>query len=244
MAHVKATFKHVPDSQKAEFKNSRCLLNVSVGHEGYEGEKFAAIISLIQDSFGSCIISVDDSLQRYTMALDRPEDVSFFHNMANNEGELWLARNQIYYSQLTNLENVIRWDTWLQHSGLPDIKNKIMSVIKGDPSYKEVFDQSINNYLARFTKRLSDFPHFNQKRARLLCLEYLVEEYSVLCLWPELKCHFEVYPNGHDIIMHETYKRFILSNHPDLLRSIAITFKNSERLKPQRFESLSATDKH
>jgi hypothetical protein len=73
-------------------------------------------------------------------------------------------------------------------------------------------------------------------RAKFLCFNYLLEECAALCLWPQLNCHFEVYPSPRNAIMAQTHKHFVLPKYPDLLHAVAIKFKNRKQFLPQSFK--------
>ena len=116
MKNIRASFKGVTDKDKENFKESSCLLTISVGQEYHEGERFAATVELINQHFDACTISIYDSLQRYTMALNSNQDPHDFHFLAATEGSLWLKRNKEYLKKINNLKAVYRWDMWLKHS--------------------------------------------------------------------------------------------------------------------------------
>lgn len=234
MRRIKPVFR-CADADKKVFKNSQCLLTISVGQEIHEGEKFDTTIELVNNSFKSCIMLIDDTLQRHTMALNRKENSDFFYDISLKEGDLWLARNEIYYKKLTILNKVIRWDSWLQHPNYFEQQSKIISLIESDFVYRKAFEETIDEFLERYIRRKSDKADMNMERAHSLCFNYLVEECSALCLWVELSCNFEVYPNRRNRVMDETHKRFVLQDHPNLLHSVAIKFKNRKQLYPQHF---------
>ena len=96
MGKIKAVFK-CDAFEKVKFKDSRCLLTVSMGQEAQTGERFSATMDLINNSFPECIISFHDGLQRYTMALIEGKDPSLFMEIPQKEGDLWLARHRKNY---------------------------------------------------------------------------------------------------------------------------------------------------
>ena len=235
MTYVKPVFRRNNiTEEKEKFKHSKCLLTISVGQEVHEGEKFSTTIELINSSFQSCIMLIDDSLQRHTMALEREEDADFFYDHSIQEGNLWLERNEKYYKNLTILDKIIRWDMWLFHAAYHEQKNKIITLMQNDPDYKYAFDETIEEFLRRYYKRAMHKTIFDIERDRKLCRDYLVEECTALCLWIELNCHFEVYPNKRNLAMDETHKRFVQPSFPHLLNGVAIKFKNRKQFKPQR----------
>ncbi len=243
MKEVKCNFKNITNDDKVKFKNSDCLLLISVGQESHEGSRFSATIDLINTSFKSCIISLYDSIQRHTMALNSDKPPEFFHTISVKEGDLWLERNRRYIDNLSVPNKILRWDMWLKHLSFGDQKIKLTSLLKNDPSYKSFFDITIDKYLERYCKHLTDISNFDMDRARKLCFDYVLEECVVLCLWLELNCQFEVYPNIHNDAIEETRKRLIFPHHPDLLRALTIRFRNSKQLKPQQFISYENAEK-
>lgn len=234
MSYIKPVFR-CSDAEKAKFNTSQCLLTISVGQEVHEAEKFEATIELVNKHFKSCIMMIDDTLQRHTMALNTPYDADFFYEHSVTEGYLWLQRNKKYYSKLTILNQIIHWNTWLAHPEYKNKKDQIESLIQHDSSFHDCFESTITEFLNRYYRRLVESEHFDRQKAHQLCYDYLVEECTAMCLWPELNCQFEVYPSQRNDAMTETHKRLVVQNYPDLLHAVAIKFKNRKQLKPQRF---------
>lgn len=237
MKTVKCNFKNA-DNYQANFKDSQCLLLISVGQEAHEEERFAATIDLINDSFKFCFISLYDTLQRHTMSLNRMLDPESFHGIAEKEGKLWMERNKQYYDKLRIPKKILRWDMWLNHNNYKSEKSKLMNLMQKDPSYKLAFDITIEKYLERYCKNLNEKTEFNMDRAKKICFDYILEECTVLCLWPELKCEFEIYPNAHNDAIEETRKRFIYTQYENMLQPLTLRFRNAKQLRPQKFNSL------
>ena len=237
MNYLKPVLKYPASFDKAQFKKAKCLLTISVGQEVHEGDKFAATIELVNDSFGSCVMLIDDTLQRHSMALDKKEEAEFFYNASLLAGDLWLQRNKIYYQQLGILETIIRWDKWLTHPHYFLSQEKIKQLIREDAAYSQSFDATIEEFLRRYYLRLTQQEDFDWERAKRLCFNYLIEECTALCLWPELNCQFEVYPNKRNLAMHETHQKLVIPHYADLLHAIAIKFKHRKQFKPQQFQS-------
>lgn len=238
MDYIKPVFKCL-DIYKEQFNSSQCLLTISVGQEVHEEKKLKATIELVNSTFKSAILLIDDSLQRHTMALTSKSDAESFYEFSIKLGDEWLSRNEEYYKKLTILKKVIRWDEWLNHPYYSINQNLIKSTIETDCTYKNAFDITIDEFLKRYYQRLIDKEDFDIKRARLLCLDYLIEECTAMCLWPEMGCQFEVYPSPRNLAMQETHKRFVLPKYPDLLHAVAIKFKNRNQFKPQYLELLN-----
>ena len=243
MANIKSVFRYIDDISRAKFCNSQCLLTISVGQEVHENEKFETTIDLIHHSFDSCIMLIDDSLQRHTMVLDRKENADELYAFSIEEGDRWLIRNEQYYNRLTNLKEIIRWDKWLKHPDYIAQQQTIKTVINNDIQYKSIFNETITEFLTRYFARIINKNDFDKERAYSLCFDYLLEECTAMTLWPELKCQFEVYPSKRNFAMDETHKRFVLPHYPDLLHAVAIKFKNRKQLKPQQFNLVDSLNK-
>lgn len=242
MISTKAVYRYVDEERRASFNSSQCLLSISVGQESHENGKFEATIDLVNQSFESCVLLVGDSLQRHTMFLGQTEDADDLYNLAVLEGDAWLERNKKSYGKLNHLNKIIRWDTWLYHPNYISSQEMIKKMIDSDASYKQAFDRTIIEFLTRYCSRMATQADFNEKRAYQLCFDYLVEECTAMILWPELECHFEVYPSKRNLAMAETHRRFVLPNYPNLLHAVAIKFKNRKQLKSQQVIPLIAQE--
>ena len=219
-------------------KHSRCLTTISVGQQTHEGERFSATVELINNSFQSCTMLIDDSLQRHTMALRSRENAEFFYERSIKEGDLWLERNEKYLRKLNILDKMIRWDTWLHHPDFIVKKKEIEEALAEDSTYRHAFDSSIDAFVVKYQSRLADPENFDVERAKKLSFDFVLEECTALCLWPALQCQYEVYPNQHNAAIEETRRRFVLSKYPDLLQHITIGFRNSKQIGQQQFELL------
>ncbi|MCX7114807.1 MAG: hypothetical protein NTW08_02690 [Gammaproteobacteria bacterium] len=238
MGKIKAVYRYIDEMNREKFKQAQCLLTISVGQEVHEDEKFEATIQLINTTFRSCIMLVDDTLQRHTMAINQIKSPQDLQATSLDEGNQWLVRNEKYFSQLNNLSKIIRWDMWLKHEQYERNQNIIKQLIEDDIVYKKLFHITIDEFLTRYVSRVAAGSYFNYERAYQLCLDYLIEECTAMTLWPELNCHFEVYPSRRNPVMDETHKRFVLPEYPNLLHAVAVKFKNRKQLKPQHFKTL------
>ncbi len=237
---IKPIFKYDAIHAPIPFDQAHCLLTISVGQEVHEGEPFAATVALVHQQFARCTLLIDDTLQRHTLALLHPmlraED---FVATTQQAGAAWLARNQIVYEQLPQLK-IVQWDYWLTHPRYPATFRRVNYLVTQYPAYQQAIHSTIRTFLQRYTPRLSPeiLRQFNYARAQELCRDYVLEECTALCLWPELQCHYEIYPSPRNAAMTYTHQQFLLPRYPDLLHPIAIKFKQRKQFKPQRFMSL------
>jgi hypothetical protein len=234
MADTKCFIKFSSNDQR-KLKLSTCLFTISVGQQTHEGEYFRSTVDLLSDSFQSCVMLVDDSLQRHTMAIGREEGPDFFYDTAIEEGNLWLERNRMYYSRLKNLRKIVRWDAWLKHPKFNETKKAIKKLINEDSIYARAFSDSINEFVAKRQGRVESDAGFDINRAKKLSFDFILEECAALCLWTELGCDYEVYPNLHNAAINGTRERFVRPHYPQLLKAVTLGFRNAKQLLPQRF---------
>lgn len=97
---------------------------------------------------------------------------------------------------------------------------------------------SIKEFLNRYCTRLENNIIFDYDRGHQLCFDYLLEECTAMTLWPEIQCHYEVYPSRRNFGIDATHNLFVLSKYPDLLHPVAIKFKNRKQLQPQQLKVL------
>jgi len=230
MPKTKSFIRFLNETDKEKLKEKSCLFTISVGQQTHEGEHFRATIELLNATFKSCTMLVDDSLQRHTIAIQQEFEPEYYYEMSIKEGDLWLERNEKYYGKLTNLEKIIRWDTWLKHADFDLKRNAILNLIEQDSTYKSAFEQSINEFTIKLQERTTDNKYVDIERAKRLSFDFIVEECTALCLWPELNCHYEVYPNLHNSAINETRQRFVLAYTPHLINQITLGFRNAAQL--------------
>jgi hypothetical protein len=240
---IKPVFKFDKEVTQIPFSQSRCLLTISVGQEVHEGDKFAATVDLVREHFAACTMLIDDTLQRHTMVLNHSATADDFMDISRREGDQWLLRNQQHYHNLPNLK-ILHWDYWLQHPQYLIISKQIQELLAQDTAYQDAFNLTITIFLQRYCQRLSAeiLAQFNHARAHQLCFDYLLEECIAMCLWPELNCHFEVYPSERNAAMSYTHQKLVLPQYPNLLHPVAIKFKQRKQFKPQVFNCYARSD--
>jgi hypothetical protein len=234
MKKVRCHFKYIGPKQIEALKGRSCLLTISVGQGTHEDQRLEALIDLVCNSFSSVTIALHDTLQRHTIALGYQEEADYFYSIAKEAGDRWLERNEKYFSG--NAPTIVRWDSWLQDPRFNEYKEHVLTTMRADESYAVLFDQTVDDYLARYGGRLGNPALSSDARARQLCLDYLVEECAALYLWPSTQCDYEIYTGKHNAAMVETKRRFIAPKYPQLVESLPIAFNKRPNLKPQQFE--------
>ena len=222
---LKASFRECPISDRKIFSKSKCIIPISVGQAVHEGKKFLAAMKLIDASFSACTILVDDSVQRHTMAIDHLGGADELHKLAVEVGSDWLERNQSGYKDLTIPYDIMRWDDWLAKDTYKASYERVKKYYSESSLYQNAIHANIDTFLSRYLGRLPNKSHINDDRAFSLCLDYLLEECAVMCLWVENKYEFELYPSGRNEAMAATYEHLISPFYPDYLRPVALRFK-------------------
>ena len=235
---VKAKFRYVNEAQKARFSSSSCVLGISVGQEVHEGELFDITLQLINKSFVSCNILVDDTLQRYTMAMlngGSPED---YKSIAIKNGDLWLERNNKSIEALSIPYKIFRYEHWLSHPKFNEYKTKITSLLNTHAEFKHVFDSTCNNFVDKCCSR-QQCKDMDTEDLKHLSSGYLMEECITYCLLVDLSCQFKVHPGIRNMARELTRNLLIAPEHPDLLQHVGVYFKNVSPFKPQKFELIA-----
>ena len=220
---VKASFQKCPLKDRAEFGFSKCLMPISIGQKCHEGDKLSATIELVNRSFKSCVILIDDSVQRHTLNIISPEKkLNELYEQSIREGDGWLLRNKHIVNSIKIPFYIIRWDKWLYHENFNLKYEKVDKLYNNNASYRESIDINIQEYVERFKKKGIAF---DEKHAFSCCLNYLKEECAGMCLWIDESCEFELYPSGRNHAMQATYDLLIKPYYPNLLRSVGVRFK-------------------
>ncbi|HAT3877890.1 TPA: hypothetical protein I8669_002722 [Legionella pneumophila] len=221
---VKASFRENPPEERKLFPQSTCLMPISVGQTIHEGAKFEAVIKLINNSFKHCTILVDDSVQRHTIGIMNHASPDELYQIAVEEGDAWLKRNEMAYNQLTIPFNIMRWDDWYNSPHYITSHLRVQKEYDANKDFRQAIHANIDDFLTRYLNRFNpeDIDH---ERSFRLCLDYLIEECAVMCLWTEGQYDFEVYPSGRNKAMAATYHYLIKPDFPNYLRPVALRFK-------------------
>lgn len=200
-------FVGVNKETRQEFKNTGCLLIISVGQLYHEGEKFKAAIKLVNKSFAFCDILVSDTLQKYTIYLDnKDKNEDELYILAKKAGDDWIERNMQYISTLTIPYHISRWDEWLVKDKYNFYHEKVRELYNSNITYKNLVDEVAYDFLSR-RNYLNDK---DEQSAFDSSLKYLLEESAVTCLFEGLY-KFCVYPS--DLHMISTCNKLIHGNN-------------------------------
>ncbi len=129
----KAYFVGINDQQKKEFKNSKCVMIISVGQKYHEMGEFYAAIALVNKHFGYCNILVCDTLQRHTMNISQQEvSEDELYVLSKTAGDKWIERNMQYISTLTIPYTISRWDAWIENDRYQHYHEQVYELYNND----------------------------------------------------------------------------------------------------------------
>jgi len=218
------------------FSESHCLMTISVGQEVHEGEKFLASVQLVNAHFQRCTLCVDDTLQRYTLALGQNKESESCLEEALYLGDLWLKRNEKSIQAFELPLKLIRWEDWRFHSDFEKFKAELKLHYQEEASFREIFLKTVEGFLARYLPRLKIF--VDPIRAQNLSLEYLFEECSALRLWAQTGYDYEVYPNRRNWAMSLVHELYVRAQGSEAASEVFLKFKNRKQFRPQVLEEI------
>ncbi|MDF1796745.1 MAG: hypothetical protein P1U63_09435 [Coxiellaceae bacterium] len=208
-----------------QIDGSRCVVPISVGQHYVEGEKFKALIHLINQHFSSCEVIVIDLLQRHTLRLQQDLDYRGCWGKSVELGDEWLKRNQSTIDGLTIPCRVRKWQEWLY--GVSYIKQRklIDYLYETQSAVRRAFDQSAANFTRRYVER---YPHLKDVPLQVseVCMQYVKEECSVMPLWVNEGYNYEVYAGKRIPGMVAIYELLVKPRHPDLLRWLRVNMRS------------------
>lgn len=222
---IKASFKDCPIADRERFLNSSCLIPISVGQKVHEGEKFKATVQLIDRSFRDANFLIDDTIQRYTLAIDSGRNENEEFGTALQLGDEWINRNISLIKGMTIPIKILRWEDFKANKNYVNKKQMIEESYLNNSAYSFEIDETIKEFLYRYQQNKRCLNEDDYKRAYLLCLDYLKEECACMCLWAEKYYNFELYPTGRNRAMKATHENFIKQSYNNVLNSVSIRFK-------------------
>lgn len=216
---VKASFRDCPLNDRKLFKQSHCLLPISVGQPVHEGKKLIATLKLINASFNKCTILIGDTLQRHNLqfSLGLSEDEA--RKKSKELGDAWLERNSFLITENLKITHFIsRWNEWLDCSGFAERFTAVENLYLKNNNFRLSLDYTVHEYIQR--NSLDD-----TEKAEELCLTYLKEECAIFPVWAEAHYDFEVYPSGRNEAMKAAYDYLVKPQNPLFLKPVALRFK-------------------
>jgi len=155
-------------------------LDISVGKEKHEGEKFAAAVLWAEQKFSHVIISVADTLQRFNyMAEGLDKEAAY--NLSYKMGTDWIMRNRKYLEGKT----IIRWDERLNHPLYKQYIKRTKQTINHCKNLRDSIKLEALDYTSRIGSELTS------ER-----MQYLIEEIAVFDMLFKIEPAADVYPGS------------------------------------------------
>ena len=217
------------------FKTAR--LQISVGQEYHEAEKFMATMEWVKHRFDKVIICVNDTLQRHNACFAEGIDEKKAFVKADRAGQHWVMRNAEYIKSLPDYQ-IIRWEEWRNRADYKPQLDEIKKLYMANEHVRNLINETIEEFWARCVKREPDIDPKRFKDFAHHSRTYLLEETAIFFLMYKEQKAADIYP-GSRMVPFEIAQKF--STHaptPDLgpkaFTAVSFTVnKNHERAKKQ-----------
>jgi hypothetical protein len=240
-ASYRVTFRGGNPRDRKNFKEKRFIMPISIGQAVHENGRMLGTLTLIDRSFNSGIILVDDLIQWRTKNIFHPElSDDSLKDLCLQDGDIWLKRYKPHIEKIMTVDHkIMRWAEFLAHEKFEERHQRVKQLRAKNSAYHEAFDRNINEYVGRLFQRCSglDYNHaYNQ------CLAYLEEECAVMTLWPEI-ADIEVYPSNRNHAMQMTNELIIKPLYGRSLDHTGLRFqKRSEQQDVVKSENTRNND--
>lgn len=175
----------------SDFLKARC--QISVGQDYHEGSKLSAMMNWCAHRFNDVKVCVNDTLQRYNLMFEKKLKEEDAFDLALENGEKWIKRNEPIWSDKDNV-SIVRWDDWLE-GDYTDVRPKIAFIYESNPEFQQSINKNIMDIWNRRQEARPDlytkdnFPRFFELSKR-----YLLEEISAFSVMYEQEEAIDIYP--------------------------------------------------
>ncbi len=174
-------------------------LQISVGMPYHENEKFETTASWVGQRFKKAIICVNDTLQRFNLMYENPgmtEEEALHKTL--RAGREWVLRNMRALESLPDF-SLHHWEEWKLQPAFSDNKNKIATLYRDNPDFREAISRNIMDHWQRYSKKRADssgalpgaadyevFAHYST--------QYLLEETAAFGVMYARESAADIYP--------------------------------------------------
>ena len=213
--------------------DAKCVLSISLELQKpdtitREGDKLISTLHLINKNFKECTIVLGEALQRYNYIFSGSHSLHDYTKLCYKYGDQWLKNyNSCIAKELKIPFKIIRWDYFMTHPKFQESLKRIEVLYKTDDTYKQAFNETIENFLDR-RKKHHHGKNLSDKEVKIwfqTCLDYLKEEIASFCLYPEFGCQYEIYRTKRTPILRLVYEDLLKKESPNLLQPISLRFK-------------------
>lgn len=184
---VKAVLKQGATNEPLHDKTA--ALAVSITSRPEDEDKIIASIEMIGRTFHACAIVLGDSLARHTIAIENGSDCDS-GRIARQIGRDWAEKYRPIIEQQSIPIRLIHWDHWLEKKDFAEKKNLILSLYYHDQAFQDSVHEFVDEYIQR-----RQFQDSNTLCARDNCLEYAIEELTVMLFLAHEGWDYILYPS-------------------------------------------------
>jgi hypothetical protein len=169
---------------------STARLQISVGGEKHEGQKFISTLHWVKPRFDKIIICVNDTLQRYNYRNIGLSETNAF-NESLEQGSYWIERHMDEIHTLPHFQ-ICRWEEWKQND-----------------EYRHAFMATASLYFKN-----EEFRKCLQKNVKhQYSIDYLIEEIAVFSVMSSQENAVDIYPGTLPEAL-KLFKRKVISGAP------------------------------
>jgi hypothetical protein len=162
---------------------SQIILPISVGQSYHEGAKLEETLKLIKKAYTKVPIPniriiLADTLQRYSLAMQRSETPEACEAIAQKKGQAWQSCYFLLIKDLLGEAIQLEtWDRWQKH----ELFQSFLKQIEDYYSESILFREAIESDIREFERRRH--PNCFSEVEKAYCRAYIKEECAVLKLW-------------------------------------------------------------
>ncbi|MEO9804780.1 MAG: tRNA-dependent cyclodipeptide synthase [Reichenbachiella sp.] len=175
-----------------DFNTAR--LQISVGQEYHEGDKFSSLINWCKGRFDKLVICVNDTLQRFNIMFEELLEEELAENRAIGLGREWIDRVRPIISGIEDV-SLVRWNEWKANKEFTKGRLSTEWLYSKNNEFRGAIDSNIEAIWKRRKSVKSElykdkgFENF-QKLSR----QYLLEETAVFSMMYEKEKAIDIYP--------------------------------------------------
>ncbi len=170
-------------------------LQISVGQEYHEGEKFKATIDWARHRFKKVVVCVNDTLQRFNYLYQDGSSESDAFNKAEAAGREWVERNLSIIRSAQNFE-IHRWEDWRRNPEFAYEYEHVQNLYNKDPYIKDMVNHEVLNFWKRRIVKDDGKVGYTFASFQKASTAYLLEEIAVFFLMFRRDEAADVYPGS------------------------------------------------
>lgn len=209
--------KFLLGSPACDLKTKTALFSVSLRPFSKLTE-LGLIIEKAINTFGTCHISLCDSLQRYNLIWQKGMTIESAHQYTNRLGREWTEWLYDFFSNSSLVKpKVISWDSWLKNPKYSEKRHFVDTCYEQDANFREAVYISLTRYLDRVAEH---HPDFDRVQAESLSIEFVKEETAVFFLQSDEGYDFEIFLEKRNPGLQYFYDNILWKKNPEFLQPV------------------------